>query len=39
VEVGTAAAGVVVRDTTNRAGAALTMPASAWRTLLAEIRA
>jgi hypothetical protein len=39
VEVGTAATGVLVRDTTNRAGAALTIPAAAWRTLLAEIRA
>ena len=37
VEVGQAA-GVVVRDTTDRAGVALAFPASAWRTLLAEIR-
>ena len=39
VEVGTAAPGVVVRDTTNRGGAVLTVPAGAWRALLAEVRA
>ncbi len=39
VEVGTAVAGVLVRDTTSRAGAILAIPATAWRTLLAEIRA
>jgi hypothetical protein len=39
VEVGTAEASVAVRDTTNRAGAVLTIPATAWRTLLAGIRA
>ena len=39
VEVGGTAARVLVRDTTNRAGAVLTIPAIAWRTLLAEIRA
>jgi hypothetical protein len=39
VEVGTAGTGVLVRDTTNRAGAVLTIPASAWRALLAGIRA
>jgi hypothetical protein len=38
VEVGGTLAGVLVRDTTNRAGAALTISASAWRALLAEIR-
>jgi hypothetical protein len=38
VEVGQAA-GVVVRDTTDRAGVALSFPASAWRTLLAKVRA
>ena len=39
VEVGSAATGgVLVRDTTNRAGAVLAIPATAWRTLLAEIR-
>lgn len=37
VEVGGTATGVLVRDTTNRA-AVLTIPATAWRTLLAEIR-
>jgi hypothetical protein len=31
-------ADVLVRDTTNRAGAVLTIPATAWRALLAEIR-
>jgi hypothetical protein len=30
---------VVVRDTTNRAGTALTFPADAWRTMLAQVRA
>jgi len=30
---------VLVRDTTNRTGAMLTIPVSAWRALLAEIRA
>ncbi len=39
VEVSGAATGVLVRDTTYRAGAALTIPAAAWRTLLAELRA
>jgi hypothetical protein len=39
VEVGNAATGVVVRDTTDRAGAALTIPSAAWRTLLSGIRA
>jgi Domain of unknown function (DUF397) len=39
VEVGTAAQGVVVRDTANRSGSVLAMPASAWRALLAEVRA
>jgi hypothetical protein len=39
IEVGTAETGVLVRDTTNRAGAMLIIPASAWRTLLAEVRA
>jgi hypothetical protein len=28
----------LVRDTTSRAGAVLAIPATAWRTLLAEIR-
>lgn len=39
VEVGTTATGVQVRDTTNRAGAILAISATAWRHLLAEIRA
>ena len=39
VEVGTAARGVVIRDTTDRAGALLAVPAGAWRALLAEVRA
>ena len=44
VEVGTAACsvdtrGVVVRDTTNRVGATLTFSPTAWRTLLAGLRA
>ena len=39
VEVGTAGAGVVVRDTADRAGAILAVPAGAWRALLAEVRA
>jgi hypothetical protein len=38
VEVGGTAAGVLVRDTTNRPAAVLTIPATAWRALLAEIR-
>jgi hypothetical protein len=39
VEVGGTVTGVLVRDTTDRAGGAvLTIPATAWRTLLAEIR-
>ena len=39
VEVGTAVTGVVVRDTANRAGAVLALPAGAWRALLREVRA
>jgi len=39
VEVGTSTSGVVVRDTTDRAGAVLAVPAGAWRALLAEVRA
>jgi hypothetical protein len=39
VEVGKAATAVLVRDTTNRSGATLTIPAPAWRALLAEVRA
>jgi hypothetical protein len=39
VEVGNALRGVVVRDTTDRAGAVLRLSAGAWRALLAEVRA
>jgi hypothetical protein len=39
VEVGSAARGVAVRDTTNRASAVLAVPAGAWLALLAEVRA
>ena len=39
VEVGGMVSGVLVRDTTDRAGAVLTIPASAWRALLAGLRA
>jgi hypothetical protein len=39
VEVGTATPGVVVRDTTDRAAAVLTIPVGAWRALLADVRA
>ena len=39
VEVRDASIGVLVRDTTNRAGAVLTIPAAAWRTLLTNLRA
>lgn len=39
VEVGTAASGVVVRDTTNRDGGTLALTVSAWRALLSEVRA
>lgn len=39
VEVGTAVAGVVVRDTANRAGVMLALPAAAWWVLLTEVRA
>jgi hypothetical protein len=39
VEVGDAGTGVLVRDTTDRAGGMLVIPATAWRALLADIRA
>jgi Domain of unknown function (DUF397) len=39
VEVGNAAAGIVVRDTTDQAGAVLAVSGAAWRALLAEVRA
>jgi Domain of unknown function (DUF397) len=39
VEVGTASTGVLIRDTTDRTGTTLAIPAAAWRTLLIELRA
>jgi hypothetical protein len=39
VEVGTARCAILIRDTTNRSAATLTVPAEAWRALLAEARA
>jgi Domain of unknown function (DUF397) len=39
VEVGTARRAILVRDTTNRSGATLTVPAEAWQALLAKVRA
>lgn len=39
IEVGSADTGVLVRDTTNRTGTVLTIPVTAWRSLLAEIHA
>jgi hypothetical protein len=39
VEVTSATRGVVVRDTKDRAGVALAVPAGAWRALLAGVRA
>jgi hypothetical protein len=38
VEVGEASGVVLVRDTTNRAGFILSVPASAWAALLATLR-
>ena len=38
VEVGKAPTAVLVRDTTDRSGPTLTIPAPAWRALLAEVR-
>ena len=38
VEVGTAPHTILVRDTTNRSGATLTIPAPAWCAFLAEVR-
>jgi hypothetical protein len=38
VEVGTASAGVLVRDTTDRAGLALSVSPAAWTAFLATIR-
>jgi hypothetical protein len=39
IEVGSTAAHILVRDTTNRTGSVLTIPATAWRALLAGVRA
>jgi Domain of unknown function (DUF397) len=39
VEVGAVATAILVRDTTNRSGVTLAVPAPAWRALLAEVRA
>jgi hypothetical protein len=39
VEVGTGTRAILVRDTTNRSGATLAVPADAWRALVAEVRA
>jgi hypothetical protein len=39
VEVGNAATAILVRDTACRDGLTLTIPAPAWRALLAEVRA
>jgi hypothetical protein len=39
VEVGTAPRAILVRDTTNRSGATLTVSAETWRALLAKVRA
>jgi hypothetical protein len=38
VEASSAESGVLVRDTTNRAGTVLTIPAAAWRALLATLQ-
>jgi Domain of unknown function (DUF397) len=38
IEVATAPHGVAVRDTTNRAGAILSVPPAAWTAFLATIR-
>ena len=39
VEVGQAASAVAVRDTTDRGGVTLDVPAEAWRTFAARIKA
>jgi hypothetical protein len=39
VEVGTAPRAILIRDTTNRSGATLTVSAETWRALLAKVRA
>jgi Domain of unknown function (DUF397) len=38
VEVGTASASIAVRDTQDRAGAVLTVPADAWKKFTAALR-
>jgi hypothetical protein len=38
VEVGTASASIAVRDTKDRAGAVLTVPAEAWKKFTAALR-
>jgi len=38
IEVATAPHGVAVRDTTNRAGVMLSVPAGAWTAFLATVR-
>jgi hypothetical protein len=38
VEVGTAASAVAVRDTTNRDGVTLIIPAAAWQALIGGLR-
>jgi uncharacterized protein DUF397 len=38
VEVSGAVTGVLVRDTTDRAGGVLAVPVAAWRALLADVR-
>jgi hypothetical protein len=38
VEVGSAQVGVMVRDTTDRAGAVLSVSVGAWQALLTEVR-
>jgi hypothetical protein len=38
VEVGATASAVLVRDTTNRTGEVLSLPADAWRVFLASIK-
>jgi hypothetical protein len=39
IEVGGAEPGILVRDTTDRAGGVLALPAAAWCAFLTEIRA
>jgi len=39
LEVATETRAVLIRDTTNRSGATLTVPAQAWRVLLTKVRA